>query len=124
MINNAMMYLFIRIKYELGNTTIEFINYPGQTTSMLVYMSYTDDFSTSAGLTCCWSQDSANTSKYSQSAEAPAAGFTPAENPNYNQGFAIRKGYLFSSDLLGCFEFHIPLSVSLVLPSIKKSFMV
>jgi len=111
LINNAIMYLFTGIKYELGNTIIEFINYPGQTTSMLGYLSYPDDFSTSAGLTCCWSKDtcdSANSSIYSQSFEAPAAGFTPAENPTYNQGFAIRKGYLFSSDPLGCFEFHIP----------------
>jgi len=66
LINNAMMYLFTGIKYELGSTTIEFINYPGQTTSMLGYLSYPDDFSTSAGLTCCWSKDtcdSANSSK-------------------------------------------------------------
>ena len=69
LINNAMMYLFTGIKYEFGSTTIEFINYPGQTTSMLGYLSYPDDFSTSAtsaGLTCCWSKntcDSANSSK-------------------------------------------------------------
>jgi hypothetical protein len=113
LINNAMMYLFTGIKYELGNTTVEFINYPGQTTSMLGYLSYPDDFSTSAGLTCCWSKDtydSANSSKYSASVEAPAAGYIPVENPNYNQGFAIRKGFMFSSNPLGSFEFHVPLS--------------
>jgi len=113
LINNAMMYLFTGIKYELGNTTIEFINYPGQTTSMIGYLSYPDDFSTSTGLTCCWSKDtsgSANSLKYSASVEAPTAGYIPVENPNYNQGFTIRKGFIFSSDPLGCFEFHIPLS--------------
>jgi hypothetical protein len=113
LINNAMMYLFSGIKYELGNTLIESINSPGQTTSMLGYLSYPDDFSTSAGLKCCWSKDttnSASSSKYTRSAEAPAAGYTPAENPNYNQGFATRKGFLFSSNPRGCFEFHIPLS--------------
>jgi len=31
LINNAMMYLFSSIKYELGNQTIETINFPGQT---------------------------------------------------------------------------------------------
>jgi len=101
--NNAMINLFTGIKYELGNATIEFIKHLGQTTSMLGYLSYPDDFSTCAGLICCWSKDtcdSANSSKYSRSVDAPAAGFTPAENPNYNQGFTIRKGYLFSSDQL------------------------
>ena len=110
LINNAMMYLFTGIKYELGNTVIESINYPGQSTSMIGYLSYPDDFSTSAGLTCCWSKDtidSANSIKYSPSEAAPAA---PRENPNYNQGFAIRKGFIFSSNPLGCFEFHIPLT--------------
>jgi len=109
LVNNAMINLFTGIKYKLGNTTIEFINHPGQTTSMLGYLSYPDDFSTSTELTCCWSKDTcdiANSSKYSRSVEAPSAGFTPSENPNYNQGFAIRKGYLFSSDPLGWFKFN------------------
>src|SRR5271157_5389653 len=113
LINNAMMYLFTGIKYELGSTTLESINYPGQITSMLGYLSYPDDFSTSAGLKCCWSKDTtnnANSLKYARSADAPAAGYTPAENPNYNQGFAARKGFLFSSNPRGCFQFHIPLT--------------
>lgn len=50
LINNAMMYLFTGIKYELGSTTLERISYPGQITSMLGYLSYPADFSTSAGL--------------------------------------------------------------------------
>src|SRR5271165_125137 len=54
LINNAMMYLFTGIKYELGNTMLESINYPGQVTSMLGYLSYPDDFSTSSGLKCSW----------------------------------------------------------------------
>jgi hypothetical protein len=80
---------------------------------MIGYLSYPDDFSTSSGLNCCWSKDTsdnANSTKYVESVAAPAARYTPAENPNYNQGFATRKGYLFSSDPLGCFEFHIPLT--------------
>src|SRR5271155_97185 len=56
LINNAMMYLFTGVKYELGSTTVESINYPGQT-SMLGYLSYPDYFSTSAGLKCCWIKD-------------------------------------------------------------------
>ena len=73
-------------------------------------MSHSDDFSTSAGLTCCWNKDrpaydSANGSTCSASVDAPVAGYIPAENPNYNQGFATRRGFIFSS-----FEFHVPLS--------------
>lgn len=112
LINNAIMYLFTNIKYELGASAIESINWPGQVTSMIGYLSYPDDFSTSSGLSCCWSKDTtdnANSLKYVASVAAPVAGYTPSENPNYNQGFAVRKGYLFSSDPRGCFEFHIPL---------------
>ena len=57
LINNAMMYLFSEIKYELGSTKIENVNHPGQVTSMLGYLTYPDDFSTSVGLKCCWSKD-------------------------------------------------------------------
>ena len=113
LINNAMMYLFTGVKYELGSTTLESINYPGQITSMLGYLSYPDDFSTSAGLKCCWSKDTtdnANSAKYTAAVGAPAAGYVPVESPNYNQGFAARKGFLFSSNPRGCFEFHIPLT--------------
>src|SRR5271157_5612359 len=113
LINKAMMYLFTEVKYELGSTTLESINNPGQITSMLGYLSYPDDFSTSAGLKCCWSKDTANNAnslKYATATADPAAGYTPAENPNYNQGFAARKGFPFSSNPRGCFEFHIPLT--------------
>ncbi len=125
LINNAMMYLFSSVKYELGSTTIESINFPGQITSMLGYLTYPDDFSTSAGLKCCWSKDTTNNADskkftVSRSVANVAAGaavpaipedfFTPTENPNYNQGFAVRKAQLFSSDPLGCFTFHVPLA--------------
>ena len=82
LINNAMMYLFSYVKYELGSTTVESINCPGQITSMLGYLSYPDDFSTSAALKCCWSKDTtdnANSSEFVRSAEAPAAGYTPGK---------------------------------------------
>src|SRR5258708_6100257 len=70
LINNAMMYLFNSIKYELGQKTIEIINYPGQITSMIGCLTYPDDFSTSAGLKYCWSKDTTNNAdskKYRQS---------------------------------------------------------
>ena len=50
LINNAMMYLFTEIKYDLDNTNIEKLSSPGQITSLFGYLSQPDDFSTSAGL--------------------------------------------------------------------------
>ena len=113
LINNAMMYLFDEINYKLNTTTIEQISNPGQTTSMIGYLSQPDDFSTSAGLKYCWSKDTnttANSTKYVGSVAAPAAGYIPTEHPNFNQGFATRKGFLFSSNPRGSFTFIIPLS--------------
>ena len=80
---------------------------------MISYLSYPDDFSTSTGLTCCWSKDtrgSARSSKYSASVEVPVAGYMPVENPNYNQGFAMRKGFIFSFQIylvVSSFTFHL-----------------
>jgi len=124
LINNAMMYLFSSVKYELGSTMIETINNPGQVTSMLGYLTYPDDYNTSAALRSCWSKDTTSEAysyKYHKSPrvvnvaagaavpEIPEHTFTPRENARYNQGFATRKSYLFSSDPIGSFTFHIPL---------------
>ncbi|HLX52456.1 MAG TPA: hypothetical protein VKR58_00850, partial [Aquella sp.] len=105
LINNAIMYLFTGIKYELGSTTLESINNPGPTTSMIGYLSYPDDFSTSASLKMCWTKDTTNNAssfKYAAAVADPAVGYRPAEAATYNQGFATRKGFLFSSDPRGC----------------------
>ena len=115
LINNAMMYLFTAIKYKLGTVDLETISAPGQTTSMLGYLSLPDDFSTSSGLKSCWSKDTtdnANSAKYkpiTATQASAAGGFTPSENDKYNQGFAARKALIFSSDPIGSFEFVIPL---------------
>ena len=111
LVNNAMMYLFNTIKYSLGGTDIETITRPGQATSIMEYLRQPDDYSTSAALSSCWSKDTTNfadSNKYSPS-PAVAGVLTPVENPNYNQGFAARRGLLFSSNPLGNFEFKIPL---------------
>ena len=57
LINNAMMYLFTEVKYDLDNTNIEKLSSPGQITSLFGYLSQPDDFSTSAGLKYCWNKD-------------------------------------------------------------------
>jgi len=91
---------------------------------MLGYATYPDDFSTSSGLKCCWSKDTstfARSFKYQDFpvvAAVPAGAavhtiagghFTPRKHAEYNQGFATRKGFLFSTIPLGCFPFRIPL---------------
>src|SRR6267154_453650 len=88
LVNNAMMFLFKEISYSIEDVEIERIKNPGQITSMLGYANYPDDFSTSSGLSMCWSKDTtkyANSSKYAASATAPAANYTPTANPEYNQ---------------------------------------
>jgi hypothetical protein len=117
LVNNAMMYLFESISYQIGTKTMETISSPGQITSMLGYLSYPDDFNTSSGLLSCWSKDTtdnADSKKYQPSpavaanAAINAGHFTPTENPNYNQGFAVRKGFLFNANPNGHFSFLIP----------------
>ena len=111
LVNNAMMFLFSDIRYSIGNMTVEGIHDPGQVTSILSYLSQPDDYNTSSGLNMCWCKDTtnnANSAKYATSVAAPAAGYTPRENPNYNQGFAVRKGYIMDANPKGSFSFAIP----------------
>ena len=111
LINNAMMYLFTEIKYDIGSTNIEKISTPGQVTSIFGYLSQPDDFNTSSGLKYCWSKDTVNhasSAEFAANVGAPAAGYTPARNGEYNQGFAARKGLLTSSNPLGHFSFIVP----------------
>ena len=56
--NNAMMYLFRDIRYELSGQEIEKINYVGHATTMLGLLKYTDDFGRSKGLNQLWYKDS------------------------------------------------------------------
>src|SRR5271170_2369362 len=110
-VNNAMMYLFENISYQIGSTVVETITSPGQIASMLGYLSHPDDYNTSAGLMSCWCKDTTDNAigrKYIASQAAPAAGYTPEENPEYNQGFATRRALLMSSNPRGTFSFLIP----------------
>jgi len=59
-VNNGMMYLFSDIRYNIGGNEMEAIFNPGQTTSMIAYLSQPEDYSTSAGLKSCWSKDTSN----------------------------------------------------------------
>src|ERR1044072_9292164 len=112
-VNNAMMYLFSQIKYIIGGKTMEQISDPGQITSMVAYLTLPDDYNSNAGLMSCWSKDTpnhANSQKFTACVAAPVAGYTPAENVEYNQGFAARRSLLMSADPRGSFTFVIPFS--------------
>jgi len=108
LVNNAMMYLFSEIRYSINGNDMEKISYPGQTTSMLGYLSLPDDFSTSAGLKSCWSKDTSNNATSKEFNDIAGGGGPVVKNPNYNQGFAARRSLLMSAEPLGSFSFLIP----------------
>ena len=89
LINNAMMYLFTEVKYDLDSPNIEKLSSPGQITSLFGYLSQPDDFSTRAGLKYCWNKDTTtlvSSAEFAASAGAPGAGYTPARSAEYNAG--------------------------------------
>ena len=59
-INNALMYLFSSIKYSLGGNEIEYLAYPGQMTSMIGYLKYSEDFEKTNGMNQLWYRDGIN----------------------------------------------------------------
>ena len=88
--NNAIMYLFRAIRYELSGHEIENIMYPGQATSMLGLLKYPYDFS--KGLNQLWYKD------------------TTPNAEEANLGWRARKLYIINtSNPKGSFSFKIPL---------------
>ena len=91
--NNAMMYLFRDIRYELSGHEIEKVNYVGYATTMLGLLKYTEDFGRSKGLNQSWYKDS-------------------SANPNnQNRGFWERHQHILNhlDRDKGSFSFRIPL---------------
>ena len=91
--NNAMMYLFRDIRYELSGHEIEKVNYVGYATTMLGLLKYTEDFGRSKGLNQSWYKDS-------------------TANPNnQNKGFWERHQHILNhlDRDKGSFSFRIPL---------------
>ena len=91
--NNAMMYLFKDIRYELLGHEIKKITNLGQTTTMLGMLKHPDDFSKSKVLNQSWYKD------------------TLAEASTQNVGCNIRRKYIINDnvDPRGSFSFNIPL---------------
>ena len=92
LINNGIMYLFKRIRYELSGQEIENIMNVGQATTMLGLLKYPDDFSKSKGLNQLWYKDT-----------------TTVADDN-NAGFIVRRDYIIKlPNTKGEFSFRIPL---------------
>ena len=91
--NNGMMYLFIRIRYDLSGQEIESLLHPGQATTMLGLLKYPDDFSKSKRLNQLWYKDTTNTAVLAD-----------------NVGLKIRHDYIINNSRpRGSFSFRIPL---------------
>ena len=102
LVNNGIMYLFKRIRYDLSGQDIENIMNVGQATTMLGLLKYPDDFSKSKGLNQLWYKDTKNTT------------ILETDNANFNVGFKVRHDYIFGKnngdvDPIGTFSFRIPL---------------
>ena len=91
--NNAMMYLFRDIRYELSGHEIEKVNYVGYATTMLGLLKYMEDFGKTKGLNQSWYKDT-----------------TIAPN-NQNRGFWERHQHIINhlDRNKGSFSFRIPL---------------
>lgn len=91
--NNGIMYLFSNISYRLSNQEIESVHHPGQATTMLGLLKYSDDFSKAQGLNQLWRKDTAATAVIAD-----------------NEGFKTRHSYLIQQPTdKGTFSFRIPL---------------
>src|SRR5882724_6948555 len=86
------MYLFDRIEYQIGDKSIEYINYPGHSSLMKGLLSYPDNFENS-GLNMCWQLDKG----------------TGTPNLTTNAGFKQRHDKIITKGG-GNFSFIIPLS--------------
>ena len=93
LINNAIMYLFNNIKYQLSGNELESIYNPGQASTMMGLLKYPDDFSKSVGMNQLWYKDTTTTASIAN-----------------NTGFNVRHSYLIESPVpKGTFSFRIPL---------------
>ena len=91
--NNAIMYLFTNIKYNLAGQEIESLNHPGFATTMLGLVKHSSSFAKGAGLMQCWYPDTGTTAVDAD-----------------NNGFAVRRSYIVRKPTpLGSFSFGVPL---------------
>ncbi|XP_065672210.1 uncharacterized protein LOC136090034 [Hydra vulgaris] len=91
--NNGLMHLFSRITYQLSNKEIEVVYYPGQASTMLGMLNYSNDFQLAQGLNQLWYKDTTSTAVLAD-----------------NTGFATRQAYIIQKPTTkGTFSFCVPL---------------
>ncbi|XP_065645401.1 uncharacterized protein LOC136075887 [Hydra vulgaris] len=91
--NNGLMHLFARITYQLANQEIEVVYNPGQATTMLGLLNYSNDFQSAQGLNQLWYKDTALTALATD-----------------NTGFSMRKQHIIQKPTTnGTFLFCVPL---------------
>ena len=91
-INNGPLYLFSKMTFRIAGRDIESVDFPGQTTSMILHSLFTAQVAKGDGLSMGWFPDSDKTCT------------------STNTGFVARKKYLFEGpDTKGKFSFRIPL---------------
>jgi len=86
--NNGIMYLFSNLSYRLSNHEIEAVYHPGQATTMLGLLKYSDDFSRAQGLNQLWEKDTATTAVI-----ADNTGFSSRQKYLIHQPTAIRERF-------------------------------
>ena len=90
--NNAIMYLFTNIKYELAGQEIESLNHPGFASTMLGSAKRSFDYAKGPGLMQCWYPD------------------TSTAAADTNIGFAARRSYIIKKPTpKGSFSFGVEL---------------
>ena len=124
--NNAMMYLFSEVKYEIGDLEVERFQSPGQTTTIDALLTKSNTFN---GLDQCWSIDTGNgTPQTLLEITNLVAGDIPGNTTaniltalqttvtklndgltNQNKGFEERRNYTATATTVGSFAFKIPL---------------
>jgi len=88
-----VVYLFSNISYRLSNQEIESLHHPGQFTTMLGLLKYSDNFSKAQGLNQLWQKDTTSTAVVAD-----------------NEGFRTRQSYLIQQPAVkGTFSFRTPL---------------
>jgi len=93
LVNNGIMSLFNKAEYWIASTHVETVRNPGQASTMLGMLRYSNDFADAQGMNQCWVPDTSTTADLA------------------NTGFAARQTYIISeSTPTGMFSFDIPLS--------------
>ncbi|XP_065665690.1 uncharacterized protein LOC136087112 [Hydra vulgaris] len=91
--NNGILHLFKQITYELLNQNTETVYYPGQATTMLGILKYSNDFQLARGLNQLWYKDTTTTAIIAD-----------------NSGFALRQAYIIQKPTTkGTFSLCVPL---------------